>query len=361
MDFDSCSRQPRTACPSTPNRCLADAILWSVSSRRTRSLSGADLVIGLLTLVVLGGMFVLKAIGEVLTAPFGVSDPATSLIVGTVVVFGGGGGLVLVVVFASKRAAFRRLATYSARRRRIAINRKLQRRERPRALQIAAVDQMAGREFEFYVAELLTHQGFAAQVTQGSNDLGVDIIARNGARRIAVQCKRYDHKVDRNAISDVVGGMSHYGCNAGMVVTNNYFQRGATKLANSNSITLIDRDVLSDWIIAFQGGHAHETAQPVIPGPPQAKPGPVTATTLGAGTHPQRTMVTTKLLEANTPHVANRRYSTAGCVSALVIFNLLPVVAYVAFGMVGLGVGLLLGGLIAFLTVRASRCAPRQE
>lgn len=123
---------------------------------------------------------------------------------------------------------------------------------RLRSLQMDAVDTMPGREFEFYVARLLQHQGFRTAVTPGSGDMGVDIIAERDGIRIAVQCKRYQSNLSRAAVSDVVAGKAHYHCTEAMVVTNSYFSDGAQQLARSTACLLIDRHTLTEWIADFQ-------------------------------------------------------------------------------------------------------------
>lgn len=124
---------------------------------------------------------------------------------------------------------------------------------RTRAIQLADVDSMDGWEFEHYVARLLCDRGFTAEVTNGSNDFGVDVIASNGTQRFAIQVKRHAKNVSRRAVSDAVAGKQHYGCNAAAVVTNSYFTKGAVELAGSTSYQLIDRDELGEWILAYQG------------------------------------------------------------------------------------------------------------
>ncbi len=129
-----------------------------------------------------------------------------------------------------------------------------QQAKRVRALQIADVDRMTGTRFEEYVAQLLQDQGYQVKHTGASGDLGVDLVARNGQFKYAVQIKRQADAVSRRAVSDAVAGMAQYGCNAAMVVTNNYFSPGAQELARANHCVLIDRERLARWIIEFQRG-----------------------------------------------------------------------------------------------------------
>lgn len=125
---------------------------------------------------------------------------------------------------------------------------------RKRALRLADVDGMDGMEFERYVRELLEDRGFRARLTGCPDDRGVDLVAEREDVRYAVQVKRHAGPVSRRAVSDAVGGVRLYDCHAAMVITNSRFTRGAVDLAESNGCTLIDRDVLAEWILAFRNG-----------------------------------------------------------------------------------------------------------
>jgi restriction system protein len=123
-----------------------------------------------------------------------------------------------------------------------------------RALQIANIDSMTGVQFEQYLQKLLYSRGYRVSITRVSGDLGVDLIACRAQDRIAIQVKRHNAKVSRRAISDAVAGMQHYRCNRAMVITNSHFTPGAITLARSTSCTLVNRDLLVQWILQFQAG-----------------------------------------------------------------------------------------------------------
>lgn len=118
-----------------------------------------------------------------------------------------------------------------------------------RALELADIDNMSSGEFEQYVGKLMKRRGHKTKVIGKAGDMGVDVVAQNGAKKYAVQVKRYNQPVSRRAVSDAVAGKEHYGCNAAMVVTNNYFTKGAMDLARSTKCQLVDRDTLADWIV----------------------------------------------------------------------------------------------------------------
>jgi restriction system protein len=125
-----------------------------------------------------------------------------------------------------------------------------------RAMQIANIDTMSGVEFEQYLQRLLNHRGFSVSMTRATGDLGVDLIASLRADKFAVQVKRSRSKISRRAVSDAVAGILHYRCNRAMVITNNYFTRGAITLARSTNCTLVNRDLLAQWIVELQNAQS---------------------------------------------------------------------------------------------------------
>lgn len=122
-----------------------------------------------------------------------------------------------------------------------------------RALEIANIDEMDGIKFEAYVAELLKNQEFTHIELTEKYDYGVDIIARKGGITWGIQVKRYKDPVKAAAVRQVVTALTHYKCSRAMVVTNSTFTRPAKVLALDNNCVLIDREMLSTWIVQFQG------------------------------------------------------------------------------------------------------------
>ena len=148
---------------------------------------------------------------------------------------------------------------------------------RIRALQFSQVDLMDGPEFETYVARLLEHQGFRVELTPGSGDLGVGLVAKANGKQVAVQCKRSNESIGRRTVSDPVAAFPYYKCSKAWVVTNSWFTEKARMLSQSNNCTLVDREKLSNWILDFQGKEAQwmqPESQPVTvfqPRPTQPK------------------------------------------------------------------------------------------
>ena len=111
------------------------------------------------------------------------------------------------------------------------------------------LDKMDGHQFEYACTDILKANGYKhVKVTRGSGDFGVDVIAEKDKVRYAIQCKRYNHKLDNTPIQEVVGGLAYYQCDKGAVMTNQYFTEPAKQLAQVNDIKLLDRDTLSHMV-----------------------------------------------------------------------------------------------------------------
>lgn len=110
-------------------------------------------------------------------------------------------------------------------------------------------DYMTGEDFEVFVSQILKKIGFYnIQLTKGSGDQGVDILAEKDGIKYAIQCKRYSQPVGNKAVQEVFAGKTFYRCHVGAVVTNNYFTQSAKDLARENGIVLWDKDFLDKHI-----------------------------------------------------------------------------------------------------------------
>ena len=111
------------------------------------------------------------------------------------------------------------------------------------------MDLMEGHEFEYYCADLLRRVGFLeVEVTRGSGDYGVDILAELGGVTYAVQCKRYDGPVGVKAVQEVYAGRDYYDRMVGVVMTNQYFTRPAVEVAQKLKNLLWDRGYLESML-----------------------------------------------------------------------------------------------------------------
>ena len=111
------------------------------------------------------------------------------------------------------------------------------------------LDMMEGHEFEYAVAELLRSNGWKdVEVTQGSGDYGIDILARRMNVKYAIQCKCYSSPVGPTAVQQAVAGVKCYNCDAAAVITNRNFTKHAETIANANGVRLWGREFLIQLI-----------------------------------------------------------------------------------------------------------------
>lgn len=111
------------------------------------------------------------------------------------------------------------------------------------------IDVMEGRDFEYYCAELLKKHGFLeVEVTKGSGDYGIDILAEKDGITYAIQCKCYATPVGVKAIQEAYAGRDYYDCMVGAVLTNQYFTTPAVEAAKKLKILLWDRGYLESMM-----------------------------------------------------------------------------------------------------------------
>lgn len=112
---------------------------------------------------------------------------------------------------------------------------------------------MDGLKFEKLCADILKKMGYEnVEVTKGSGDQGVDVLAGRDGIKYAVQCKYYSEKVGNRAIQEIFAGKQFYHCHVGIVMTNNYFTQSAKELAKENGIILWDGDFLENFLKEIQ-------------------------------------------------------------------------------------------------------------
>ena len=111
------------------------------------------------------------------------------------------------------------------------------------------IDLMEGHEFEYFCADLLQRRGFQeVEVTKGSGDYGIDILAEKDGGTYAIQCKCYGAPVGVKAIQEAYAGRDYYDRMVGAVLTNQYFTQPAVEAAKKLKILLWDRGYLESMM-----------------------------------------------------------------------------------------------------------------
>ncbi len=112
------------------------------------------------------------------------------------------------------------------------------------------IDNMDGHQFEYFCADIIRECGFEdVEVTQGSGDHGIDILAKKDDITYAIQCKCYSSDIGNAAIQQAHSGKGFYNKDIAVVLTNRYFTTQAIEEANALGVKLWDRDKLNSMIL----------------------------------------------------------------------------------------------------------------
>lgn len=103
-------------------------------------------------------------------------------------------------------------------------------------------EEMSGRDFEYAVANYFKSKGFEANITQCSNDGGIDIILTLNNEISYVQCKHYQKNVGIAPARELYGVMQANNVNQGYLVTLNGFTKNVYNFAKDKNIKLLTVD-----------------------------------------------------------------------------------------------------------------------
>ncbi len=116
-------------------------------------------------------------------------------------------------------------------------------------------DDMEGKDFEDYCADLLDAKGFEnVETTPDSHDYGVDLIADKDGISYAIQCKCYSSPVGIKAVQEAYAGKDYYGSMVAVVMSNQRFTKSAVEFAAKLNVILWDGNYVMKLI--------HEVAVP---------------------------------------------------------------------------------------------------
>ncbi|OQX00604.1 hypothetical protein BWK69_01085, partial [Candidatus Parcubacteria bacterium A4] len=109
---------------------------------------------------------------------------------------------------------------------------------------------MRPNEFEDYIADLFSILGYRTEVTGGSHDGGVDVVAEKDGVKHYIQCKKfYKWEVRVGDVRDFFGSIADRVANGkGYFITTNKFTLEAEKFAEDKPIELIDSFKLIKYI-----------------------------------------------------------------------------------------------------------------
>lgn len=89
--------------------------------------------------------------------------------------------------------------------------------------------------FEELVARLFTSMGYRTEVTQGSGDMGVDVVASNSAETLVIQVKKWNANVGGPDVHKTLGSMVSHRATRALVVTTSDFTKQAYDIRDGGS------------------------------------------------------------------------------------------------------------------------------
>lgn len=126
-------------------------------------------------------------------------------------------------------------------------NESLPERQQVRGINIYSLDDISGKDFEYFLKWLFEEMGYEVELTKLTADSGVDLVVNRQGEKIAVQAKRYGRntKVPNTVVLKTHGGKDVYGCKRSIIVTTSFFTRHAIEDAKKLNVELWDRNVLA--------------------------------------------------------------------------------------------------------------------
>lgn len=106
---------------------------------------------------------------------------------------------------------------------------------------------MNPREYELNVAEFYKSQGYQIELTPISGDYGVDVFAKRGKAKIAIQAKMYGsstRKINRQTIMELHGAKDFFDCTKAILVTDGSLLPDAITVAEKLKIEIVYFDGL---------------------------------------------------------------------------------------------------------------------
>lgn len=115
---------------------------------------------------------------------------------------------------------------------------------------IRDIDQMDGRQFEFFLEVLFQKLGYKASTTSESHDFGADL-RFEGKNKVVIQAKRYGvkNRVGIKAVQEIYAAKAYYGADQAWVISNSTYTSSAKKLAKACGVKLMDRTDLQQFIL----------------------------------------------------------------------------------------------------------------
>lgn len=110
------------------------------------------------------------------------------------------------------------------------------------------LEQLNPLEFECFVRELFSKQGYRSWTTKRTHDNGADVVAEKGNHRIVIQVKYSSRTVNPYAVYQTNTGRHNYKADRAILITNNEFTSKAKLDAQYYGIKLMDEHDISVFL-----------------------------------------------------------------------------------------------------------------
>ncbi len=107
---------------------------------------------------------------------------------------------------------------------------------------------MNPRQFEELVCDYFRKNGYKTEMTSYSGDYGVDVFAKKGNEKIAVQAKMYGsstRKINRQMVMELHGAKDYFDCSRAIIATDGNLLPDAIQVATKLKIEVLYIDNLS--------------------------------------------------------------------------------------------------------------------
>ncbi len=101
---------------------------------------------------------------------------------------------------------------------------------------------MNPRDYERQIAKHFEADGFEIELTSYQGDYGVDVFARKGAEKIAIQAKMYgetSRRVNRSMVMELHGAAFYFDCTSAIIATNGDVLPDALEVAQKLGIVIL--------------------------------------------------------------------------------------------------------------------------
>ncbi len=121
-------------------------------------------------------------------------------------------------------------------------------------LTISKIDTLTGEQFEDVCKLMFQFAGYNVKNTPASNDYGADLVLTKKLT-IVVQAKLYyKHGVGNHSVQEVTSAIKYYNAHFACVITNWKFTKQAQTMAEMQSVVLIDRQDLENFLLDVKEG-----------------------------------------------------------------------------------------------------------